>query len=96
LPAVTRIGDLGTGHGCFPPRVNTSGSTTVFANNIGVHRATDTWGVHVCINDGTSHSSTLESGSSTVFANNLQLGRIGDPVACGSKVAQGSGNVFSG
>ena len=96
MPAVTRLGDLGSGHGCFPPRVSTSGSSTGFVNNIAVHRSTDTWAVHVCVTDGSSHSSNLASGSSTVFANNLQVGRIGDPVACGSVVAQGSGNVYAG
>ena len=96
MPAVTRLGDLGLGHGCFPPRASTGGSANVFVNGIAVHRSTDTWGVHVCVTDGSSHSSNLSSGSSTVFANNLQVGRIGDPVACGSVVAQGSGNVFAG
>ena len=71
-------------------------SSNVFVNNIAVHRSTDTWAVHVCVTDGSSHSSNLASGSSTVFANNLQVGRIGDPVACGSVVAQGSGNVYAG
>jgi uncharacterized Zn-binding protein involved in type VI secretion len=31
-----------------------------------------------------------------VFVNGKQLGRIGDPVACGSAIASGSGNVFAG
>ena len=96
MPSVTRLGDDGTGHGCFPPRASTGGSANVFVNNIAVHRSTDAWGSHTCVNTGETHSSTLSSGSSTVFANNLQVGRIGDAVACGSVVAQGSGNVYSG
>jgi hypothetical protein len=28
--------------------------------------------------------------------NSLQIARIGDPVACGSAIAEGSGNVFAG
>ncbi|WP_415010610.1 PAAR domain-containing protein [Amaricoccus sp.] len=40
--------------------------------------------------------SSLAAGSSTVFVNGLQLGRIGDPVACGSSVAAGSPDVFAG
>jgi len=31
-----------------------------------------------------------------VYVNGLQMGRIGDPVACGSTVAEGSSNVFCG
>jgi len=36
----------------------------------------------------------LVSGSPTVYVNKVQGGRIGDPVSCGSFVAQGSHNVF--
>ena len=42
------------------------------------------------------HGGVLASGSSTVFANGRQIGRIGDPVDCGSTVASGSGDVFAG
>jgi uncharacterized Zn-binding protein involved in type VI secretion len=38
----------------------------------------------------------LASGSSTVYVNGKQIGRVGDPVACGSSVATGSSNVFAG
>ncbi len=93
MPAVTRLGDSCTGHGCFPSRPSNGGSGSVFANSISVHRQSDSWSVHCCV---VCHGSTLSAGSGTVFANNLQLGRIGDPVACGSSVASGSGNVFAG
>ena len=46
MPAVHRKGDMGTGHGCWPPRSNSSGSGTVFANKIGVHRVGDGWNPH--------------------------------------------------
>lgn len=94
MPAVTRIGDICSGHSCYPPRPNTQGSGNVFVNNIPVHRETDAWYVHCC--DGSCHSSTTASGSPTVFVNGLEMARIGDPVACGSRIAQGSGNVFCG
>jgi len=38
----------------------------------------------------------LAQGSASVFVDGRALGRIGDPVACGSRVAQGSPNVFAG
>ena len=38
--------------------------------------------------------SPLASGSGTVFNNNIAIGRQGDPVACGSGIMTGSGNVF--
>ena len=94
MPAVHRKGDSGTGHGCFPPRPNIAGSENVFCNGIPVHRQSDGWAVHCC--GIPCHDSSLASGSSTVYANNLELARIGDPVACGSAAANGSGDVFAG
>ena len=94
MPAVSRLGDRCTGHGCFPPRPSTGSSSDVYANNILVHRQSDSWATHCC--GPSCHASNLASGSSTVYVNNLQLARIGDPVACGSIVAQGSPNVFCG
>tara|TARA_Y100000590_G_scaffold92893_1_gene105130 strand:+ start:2053 stop:2337 length:285 start_codon:yes stop_codon:yes gene_type:complete len=93
MPAVTRLGDVCTGHGCFPSRPNVSASPNVFVNGIPVHRVGDSWDVHCC---GVCHSGVLASGSSTVFANVKQVGRIGDAVDCGSSVASGSGNVYAG
>lgn len=95
--AVVRLGDECSGHqpGCFPPRPNDEASTNVFANGIGIHRETDHWEIHCCGGSG-CHSSVLAKGSPTVFVNGLQMGRIGDPVACGSAVAEGSPNVFCG
>ena len=90
MPAVTRLGELCTGHGPCPPRPSNGASGNVLADNIPVHRQSDSWSVH-CV-----HGSNLAAGSGTVFANNLQLGRVGDPVACGSKVQTGSGTVFAG
>ena len=93
--AVTVIGHKCTGHGCFPPRPNTEGSGNVYVNNKSVHRQNDAWFAHCCPDHG-CHASTTSSGSSSVYVNGRQLARIGDPVACGSLIAEGSGNVFSG
>lgn len=93
MPPVTRLGDLCTGHGCFPSRPSSGASPDVFVNGIAVHRQSDSWASHCC---ETCHGSALAAGSATVHANGLQLGRIGDPVACGSSVATGSANVFAG
>lgn len=92
MPAITRLGDICTGHGCFPPRPNIKGSNNVFSNFLPVHRQSDAWAVHCCVS---CHSSALASGSPNVWANGLQVGRIGDPVACGSIAATGSPNVFA-
>lgn len=96
MPAVTRKGDACTGHGCWPPRPSTGASANVYANGIAVHRQGDAWAAHTCPIIPETHASVLANGSATVFANGKPLGRIGDPVACGSSVAAGSANVFAG
>ena len=96
MPGVVRLGDICSGHGCWPPRANDGASGDVFVNGLGAHRESDSWAAHTCPDIPETHASVLASGSSTVFANGLQLGRIGDPVACGSSVATGSGDVFAG
>ena len=99
MPPAARLGDICTGHECFPPRSNVAGSPNVFVNGKEWHRQGDGWSVHCCTHPKVPHGchgSSLASGSSTVFVNGLQAGRIGDPVACGSSVATGSGNVFAG
>ena len=99
MPAVTRLGDICTGHDCFQPRQSTSGSPNVFVNGIPAHCESDSWATHTCTHPEVphgSHGGSLASGSRTVYVNGKQLGRIGDPVSCGSTVASGSNNVFAG
>ena len=98
MPAVARFEDLCTGHGCHPPRKNTGSSPDVYANSKLVHRRGDSWGVHVCPPRVLApHGSVLKSGSKTVFANGKPIGRVNDPVACGSYVAEYPlPNVFVG
>lgn len=94
MPAVARLGDTCTGHGAFPPRASTGGSPNVLINGIPAHRQGDAWPSHCSPNS--CHASTLAQGSATVLVNGKQLGRVGDPVACGSTVAVGSANVTAG
>jgi uncharacterized Zn-binding protein involved in type VI secretion len=84
-----------TGHADWPPRGNVQGSPNVFVNSKPWHRKTDAWAVH-CNPLPECHDSVLAGGSSTVSINNLAAGRIGDSVACGGTVAQGSPTVICG
>ena len=90
---VARLSDSCTGHGCFQSRMSVSASDDVVINNRGAHRVSDQWQEHTCV---TTHGSYLEAGSSSVYVNGLPLGRVGDPIACGSFVASGSDDVFAG
>jgi uncharacterized Zn-binding protein involved in type VI secretion len=92
MPAC-RLGDICTGHGCFPPRPCISGSENVLVNGRPQHRVGDAWAAHCCL---LCHPGALASGSSTVIVNGLGAGRIGDPVSCGSIVMTGSENVIIG
>lgn len=92
--AVVRIGDLSTGHQCFPPQTSLTGSSNVFINGKGAVRVGDLWSVHVC--DTAFHPGTQITGSSTVFVNGKPLARIADAINCGSFCAMGSTNVFAG
>ena len=94
MPAVVRLNDVCTGHGCFPSRANDQGSGDTFVNGIPVHRQGDHWETHCC--GPPCHDSTLAAGSGTAYVNGKQLGRVGDPVACGSACATGSGDTFAG
>ena len=96
MPAVARIQDVCTGHGCWPSRPNDQGSPNVFVNGRALHRVSDHWQAHTCPAIPETHDSTLGSGSSTVYANGLSVGRIGDQVLCGSLIQSGSSNVFCG
>lgn len=93
MPGVTRLGDLCTGHGCFPARPSVSASSNVFVNGIAVHRLNDGWDTHCC--GPACHAGSLVAGSSTVNVNGKAIGRIGDMIDCGSNVAEGSSNVFA-
>lgn len=94
MTAITRLGDLSTGHGCFPARPSISASPNVFCNGIPVIRVGDLYAVHCCVIP--CHGGSLAAGSSKVFVNGLALGRVTDPISCGDTVGQGSPNSFCG
>ena len=95
MPAVARISDTCTGHGCFPPRPATGGAAAVFIEGLAAHRVGDAWAAHGC-GDCAPHGGLLATGSASVFAEGAALGRIGDAVDCGSSVATGAAGVFAG
>jgi uncharacterized Zn-binding protein involved in type VI secretion len=94
MAAAARIGDICSGHGCFPPRAG-SGGSSVLVNGIPAHKEGDPWLPHCCPKQG-CHPSNISSGSGSVNINGSAAARIGDSIACGSTIAQGSSNVFIG
>jgi uncharacterized Zn-binding protein involved in type VI secretion len=63
---------------------------------IPVHLQTHAWAPHTCPTIPETHASVLASGAPRAFVGGLEIGRIGDPVACGSRVAQGHPRVIIG
>ena len=96
MPAAHLLGQSCTGHGCYPPRQNVQASPNVYVNGIPIHRQGDLWAVHCCGSPPNCHTGALVKGSSTVCVNGRQAARVGDPVSCGSRAMQGSGDVYIG
>ena len=98
MPAVSRIGDMSTGHGCFAPTalVQTPVTKTFFNGKLAsvVNSATQ-HAPHTC--GITTHSGSTRSpssGASKTFIEGKLAARIGDNIACGDAIAEGSPNSF--
>ncbi|MBT7306938.1 MAG: PaaR repeat-containing protein [Gammaproteobacteria bacterium] len=88
MAAVTLRGHKCSGHGCWPPRPSEEGEPRFTVKGVPVHLQGHAWLPHTC---GETHASVLQSGSRRFTVKGRQLGRVGDPVACGSTVAEGEG-----
>jgi uncharacterized Zn-binding protein involved in type VI secretion len=95
MPAAARLGDICTGHGCWPPRTGISASTNVFINGRPAHKVGDAWNIHCCPKKG-CHPGTVAAGSRGIYINGSPAARIGDSINCGSVIAAGSSNTFFG
>ena len=94
MPDVTRLGDLSTGHGSFPPQPSIAASSKVLASGKGVVRQGDAYAVHS--NGSSSHGGVAQTGSSKVLVSGKQIMRVGDPINCGSSVMVGTPKVKAG
>jgi uncharacterized Zn-binding protein involved in type VI secretion len=94
-PKAARLGDIGSGHGCFPPTPIVSASPDVFTNHRPAARLGDPLVPHGCGNCP-PHGRSIGAGSANVFINNKKAARVGDSIGCGGSVSAGSGDVFIG
>ena len=93
MPAVTLQGHACTGHGCYPPRTSVAGQAHFTVGGVPVHTQGDAWASHCCTVDPyPCHAGQLASGSPRFTVAGQQIGRVGDPVDCGSQVAEGVNN----
>lgn len=65
------------------------GSDLFDVEGIEVHLQGHAWADHTCPDIPETHGGKLASGSSIFDVEGKQVGRIGDPVDCGSAVAEG-------
>jgi uncharacterized Zn-binding protein involved in type VI secretion len=98
MPAVVRLGDLSTGHGCFPPtNLVATAATKSYINGIlvGLQDQASQFSTHTCGNSTHPQNSRyISSGSTKSFIEGKPVARIGDDIACGDACAQGSPNSF--
>ena len=90
MPPVGRDGDICLGHGSFPPTPVITFSNNVIVNGKGLFREGDKAASHGSPSPSPPHSRVASSGSPDTFVNGKPAMRIGDPIACGGLLAQGS------
>jgi uncharacterized Zn-binding protein involved in type VI secretion len=98
MPAISRIGDMSTGHGCFPPTplIKTPVKKTFFNGILpSVVNEKCQHATHCC--GPTCHAEETRapsSGASKTFIEGNPAARIGDEIACGDAISEGSPNSF--
>jgi len=94
LRPMSRIGDITTGHGCWPPSVGITASPNVIVDGLNAHIVGDQFTPHTCGND--VHNDTAAVGSTKVFINGKPAMRLGDSLQPGAALmAQSSWTVFA-
>jgi uncharacterized Zn-binding protein involved in type VI secretion len=98
MPAVARVTDKSTGHGCFAPTalITTPVAKTYFNGKLaGVVDSNCKFAAHSC--GVTTHNSDIRipsSGAGKTYIEGKKAARIGDSIQCGDVIAQGSANSF--
>ena len=91
MTAIVLLGDLSTGHGCFPPTplVATQVQTVKIAGRSPAVVG-DSYAAHTCSGDTHQQNQRiLIGGSSTFFIEGKRVCRTGDPISCGDFAGPG-------
>lgn len=98
MPAQSRLNDMSTGHGCFPPTsMVVTPVTKTFFNDIlaGVVDGGCQFATHCCGPPCHDQSTRFpSSGASKTYIEGMPSARIGDAINCGDAIAEGSYNSF--
>ncbi len=92
MPGIVRKGDIGSGHGSFPPTNATGCSGNATVNGRGIHRLGDALVPHGSPSPSPVHSRAAGSASSDSVVNGKGIVRLGDAVNCGGNYITASGN----
>lgn len=95
MPKAARMGDIGSGHGCFPPTSITAGSPNVSIEGSPAARLGDSLAPHDCGNCA-SHGRAIAVGSGSVSINGKPAARVSDAIDCGGVIVSGAGTVSIG
>lgn len=98
MPAVSCVGDKSAGHGSFPPTAMTASPATKTKINGKKPGLVDSGCKFAPHSAGrTTHPDSIRypsSGSTKTYIDGKPVARIGDPLADGDVIAQGSSNTF--
>jgi uncharacterized Zn-binding protein involved in type VI secretion len=96
MPAASRLTDMSTGHGCFPPTaVNGGVASKTSIEGLMAAFIGSTHPPHSC--GTTTHAGrTITSGSAKTSIEGNPAARIGDSISCGDVMAQGASKTFIG
>ncbi len=98
MPAVARVDDMSTGHGCFPPtKMLTSPISKTYINGKkpGVVDNSCQFAAHTCgITTHPQNQRYPTQGTEKTKIEGYFIARIADDLACGDVIGQGSHNTF--
>lgn len=93
MKMAAKVGDIQSGHACYPPTPAISGVPSVLINGVPALTVGSNFVPHAC---SKPHAVKLGTGSSNVIIGGKPAGRLGDRTACGGIVITGSANVLIG
>lgn len=103
MAGITRLGDISTGHICYPgtplTTITPGAGGPVYVNNVLAGRLGDLYTAHACTtsNPPPPHTIRAISKGSTklTYINGKPPGIIGGLISCGDTITVGSTNVFA-
>lgn len=99
MSAIARLGDMSTGHGCFPPTAMVKTPVTkTYVNGIlaGVSDPSCQFATHVC--GTTTHPQSerypIPAAGCKTYIEGYPIAVIGNDLNCGDAIGEGSANTF--